>query len=357
MTTQGSLLNVALFHPWPRQKPEGIGNWLKNILLFFDGVALLAPPKSIDKLTEDDRATVSILCESGLLHLLDPIQLMDGNAADRLMDFLLVNSTSRHARATSDLEFLPWVSRTLPDEDFDLPALQDWLIRDKLPDEILDYAKTIWHELFVRGLAVDARSSHPSFLNPHVWATIERHLAYALRARGLVLGMDLQPATDNEAELKSTMQLLGRSMTQSPTHVVESGPHEVAPDLRSISLDEVLDFRVCHGKQYREYVDQLRLFMTQFSLRNDHERLADLATRRAELIDMAHALRRNSLAYWRRPVARMQVAIVGRAWKASDDQEPSATVAFIGDAVGTPGSADGIHSTYSYLFKERRGLL
>ena len=47
-------------------------DWIKNLILFFDGIALLVPGYKIDDLEEREPWLVTGLKEHGLLHIIDP---------------------------------------------------------------------------------------------------------------------------------------------------------------------------------------------------------------------------------------------------------------------------------------------
>jgi hypothetical protein len=80
---------LALYHPWPQLSAGRINGWAKNMLLFFDGIALLAAPGFADSLMEDDKSIIRSLTEADLFYLLNPSTLMDNDSADRIMTFLI----------------------------------------------------------------------------------------------------------------------------------------------------------------------------------------------------------------------------------------------------------------------------
>src|SRR5580704_2247940 len=98
MTAEDNVRRLALYHPWPHLSHRRISSWLKTMLLFFDGVALLAPPEAIETLAPDDQVVVRTLSECGLFHLLNPCMVMDSDSADRIMAFILQTSASFWAR-------------------------------------------------------------------------------------------------------------------------------------------------------------------------------------------------------------------------------------------------------------------
>src|SRR5262249_50796618 len=72
---------VAFYYPGPMWRS---GDVLKNLLLFFDGVALLLPRYMKDRPEEVDPVMASPLRKAGLLHLLEPETLVDKEATQQL---------------------------------------------------------------------------------------------------------------------------------------------------------------------------------------------------------------------------------------------------------------------------------
>src|SRR5215204_4028646 len=60
------------------------GDWIKNLILFFDGVGLLVPDYMQDWLEQSDPAIVGGLRDHGLLHVLEPETVVDKDAAEQL---------------------------------------------------------------------------------------------------------------------------------------------------------------------------------------------------------------------------------------------------------------------------------
>jgi hypothetical protein len=395
MAQTSSLPQLALYHPWPRVKPQPISDWAKTMLLFFDGIAILAPPEAIDTLTAADETTAGPLLEQGLLHLLEPSQLMDVSAANRILKFLetaadwLDAQQSSHSikRRHSD-GLLEWGIGTLdswprdgsfrrmafpsgdrgdetfPNEEI-LPG--DWGIVypgrsvttvSGLRPEVRKSARAIWRELVRRGVAAtEPDGSFPWKLHPYIWGALEALLAYVLQPAGLNIGLDLQPATDDPGLMRDTMRLLDESLTPSRAHVISSDLEQVGLDLSRVPLNDVLEFRDRHGRQYREYMNRLRLFMIEIGSMDILERQDALTTRSDELVDAAEDLRRISRTWWRRPVATMGVGIAGAVWTASHGDTASAILSLLGGAVGAAGFPPRLQGSYSYLFEARRSLV
>lgn len=382
---------LALYYPWPRVNPQPIGDWAKTILLFFDGVAILAPPEAIDTLTATDETIAGPLLERGLLHLLNPSQLMDSSTVNRIVSFLEAAATSldtdqssivirgRHRSGIVDRGIGTWDywphyggrgRPTLPRGDGTIPG--DWGIVFPgrsgtailgLRPEVRNSVRVIWQELVRRGVAIEEDGPSPLKLHPYIWVTFEAFLAYLLQPAGFNIGLDLHPATDDLGLLRQTMRLQdvyvapSRAHVLSRAHVISSDLEQVGLDLSRVPLDDVLEFRDQHGTQYREYTNKLRLFMMEIGSMDELERQDALATRSAELVDAAEDLRRISRTWWRRPVATMGVGIAGAVWTASHGDTASAILSLLGGIVGSAGLPPRMQGSYSYLFEARRSLM
>ena len=60
------------------------GDWIKYLLLFFDGVALLVPGYMKDRPEWLDRSIVVGLKEQGLLEIIEPEEAVDKSATEKL---------------------------------------------------------------------------------------------------------------------------------------------------------------------------------------------------------------------------------------------------------------------------------
>jgi hypothetical protein len=76
------LLDVA-YHHEPYWHP-GQSDWIKSLLLFFDGVAVLVPDYMRDRPLFTDPTLAQPLADQGLLHRLSPETLVDQRPPKRL---------------------------------------------------------------------------------------------------------------------------------------------------------------------------------------------------------------------------------------------------------------------------------
>ena len=86
MTTSGSqnsnpVPEVAFYYPNPVWR---MGSWIKNLILFSDGIGLLVPNYMKERPEEADPSIATALKDKGLLHILEPETLVDTQATEQL---------------------------------------------------------------------------------------------------------------------------------------------------------------------------------------------------------------------------------------------------------------------------------
>ena len=82
MPENQELPEIAYYYPEPYWRS---GEWVKNLLLFFDGVSLLIPEyMKADRHEILERHIAGPLESEGLLHVLEPEQFVDASASEHL---------------------------------------------------------------------------------------------------------------------------------------------------------------------------------------------------------------------------------------------------------------------------------
>lgn len=76
---------IAYYYPNPMWRD---GDWIKNLIVFFDGVALLVPRYIRNKPDLIDPAIVEGLRNNNLLHILEPETVIDAQATETLASAL-----------------------------------------------------------------------------------------------------------------------------------------------------------------------------------------------------------------------------------------------------------------------------
>ena len=206
---------VAFYYPGPMWN---IGDWVKNLVLFFDGIALLVPEYMKDRPSMIDPAIASGLSEHGLLHILTPETMINKAATEQLAEAMtaLITSGSLDALAAEETEF----------HELSYSRMGSYGDRG--------LAEMIFEELKARGLARDSEDGVSIPMHPMVRGIILVLLAQILRPYGKNFGVELSPATDQPQVVGALQELLSLPASPSAGRVVAFDLETVSVDLSSI---------------------------------------------------------------------------------------------------------------------------
>jgi hypothetical protein len=328
---------LAFYYPNPFWYQS---NWAKNVLLFFDGIALLLPDYMRGRLADWDKDVAPVLLDRGLLHVLEPERFIDKAAAAAFAKTMIeiIGSGALDSLATkgAPLHELSY-SR--------LGGMAD-----------AEVAKQIHEELKKRGLATDTEDGLSVPIHHLVRSLILVLWAQILRPSGRDRGLELWPATDRPEIHAALRALLGLPEMPSAGHVVSLDLATVGVDLSKVPIDEVISFRTENWSRYSKYAKDVRAFVDQMSKRGVDEHHATMRERRADIREEAALLRRAAQKAWRTPAA-FALGMVAAVWKAAAGDPITALLAVGGGAMGvTSNDVDVGASAYSYLFLAREGF-
>jgi hypothetical protein len=327
---------IAFYYPGPIWHSS---DWIKTLILFFDGVGILLPDYMKGKLEHEDPATAIPLLEKGLLHVLEPEKVVDKQATKQL------GETMGELIKSGVLDKLPKDIRFHEISYSRMGGYGD----EKIARDLLEQLKT-------KGLAKDSADGKSIPMQPMVRALILVLLSQILRPHGRELNAELSPATDRPDIVRALEELLAIPQTPSAGHVVALDLEMVTADLRLVPLDEVLDFRKENLKAHRAYVRAVRKLVRELSKMSENEREEVLETRSEEIQDLANSLKSISRKAWKRP-AGFAIGIAGAFWNflgtdkagAHDFVGPLLTAA--GLLIGLEGAEKVNTGAYSYLFQ------
>jgi hypothetical protein len=171
-------------------------------------------------------------------------------------------------------------------------------------------------QLQERGLARPSEDGVSVPLHPAVRAFVLVALPQLLRAPAEAAGYALQPATTQPRAVRALLDALELPGLPTAGHVVAADLEQVTLDLRSVPLDEVLDFRREHGAEHRAYARDLRHFVRDLATLNSTDREEAFADRQEDLADAAEQLRRLARTSWRRPLAGFGLGRVSNVLRA-----------------------------------------
>jgi hypothetical protein len=337
-TANGALPEVAFYYPEPFWLD---GNWIKNLILFFDGVSLLVPEYMRDRVERNDPAIVTGLLEEKLLHIFEPEQLVDKTATSQLAESLvnIIASGALDSLVTEPTHFAELsMSRLGYRGDVGL-------------------AQMIFEELKRKGLAKDSEDGVSIPMHPMVRSLVLVLLAQILREPARDRGYDLAPATDRPKLVGALRELLSIPEGPSIGHVVAFDLNAVGVDLGPIPLDEVLGFRREHFDEHRKYARAVRLFVHELSTMPPETRQVAFEERQAEIDELAASLRRVSRRAWKKP-ASFALSILGATWTVIMGNPIGALLAGAGSVLNTFGGKGTVDTgAYSYLFSARNRYL
>jgi hypothetical protein len=322
------------------------GDWVKNLILFFDGVALLVPDYMRGRPFLQDPAIATGLDQHHLLKIIEPETAVDKAAtvalATAMTDIICSGALDPLAKQRTKFAEL---SRSRMGYEGDAGL-----------------AEMIHEELQKRGLAKPSGDGVSIPMHPMVRSLILVLLAQILRPRGEEYGVELFPATDQPKLQRALVELLSLPTLRSAGHVVTLDMQTVGLDLSAVPLDDILEFRDKHGLEHRRYMRNLRRFVDEIASLQDEEQARRLRDRTSEIADAAASLRsvheslakRGALAG---KVLGMGCSIAGALW-------PDSGIGLLGGLFsGASGAAGALEpklapeaAAYSYMFEAQRHL-
>jgi hypothetical protein len=329
---------LAFYYPGPTWRHTDL---MKNMILFFDGIALLVPDYMVDRVERSDPSLVAGLREHDLLQILDPASLVDASATAALATQL------GEIIETGHLDHL--AAEPMPFAELSMSRM-GWSGDSAL-------AEALYAQLAERGLARATEDGVSIPMHPLVRNLILVLLSQILRGTALSRGVALSPVTDSPEVQGILSDTLGLAPMPSAGHVVALDLQVVGIDLAPIGIDEALDFREEHGKSYRDYTRDLRRVTRELSLLPIEERPEVLRDREAALRDTADGLRK-TVGQQLGTAARgsgLALGLAGAAWAVAHGHDAIGGLLAGGTALGgasTRGEAP-VATAYSYLFDAR----
>jgi hypothetical protein len=336
------LQELAYYYPEPYWSARHV-DVMKNLLLFFDGIAILLPRYMLGLESAADPVLAGPLRERGLLKILEPETFVDQEATEALITAVTELVTGG---AFDDLERPKYGYTELS------RSRMGWNADVALSEMITD-------ELISRDLARPSEDGVSVPLHPVVRTTFLVLLSQLAREAGRRAGLELHPTTPSHDVIDDLISVMSFPSMPSAGHVVTLDQETVGLDLAAVPLDEILAFRNEHGKAYRAYARNVREQVAKLGLLEPEERSARLFDRREELADLANDLRRTARQWWRNPLGSVALGAAGAAWLAEGpSHDPiGAVLTLVSTGLAVASSAGQQPATaYSYIFDARRAL-
>jgi hypothetical protein len=321
---------IAYYYPnpmWDR------GDWIKNLILFFDGVALLVPEYMKDKPSIQDPAIVAGLEQHNLLHLLQPETVVDATATAQLAGAM------REIIESGRLDSLP------AESDFhELSMSRLGYFGNE------DLATELFKELKKRGLAKETEDGRSIPMHPKVRSLVLVLLSQILRSYGPKMEAELSPVTDRPLAVAALSEMLSHKVIPTTGSVIDFDMSTVSVDVGSIPIDEVLSFRKENLAAYRRYSLSVRRFAQDLSKMGDDERANAFDLRQSELDDLSADLRSKSRKAWKKP-ASFAFSLTGAAVSLAAGHPLAAALSLSSAALGYAPASKPEMGAYSYLFR------
>ena len=310
------------------------GDWLKNLVLFFDGIGLLVPDYMENRLERFDPAIVTGLREHDLLHVIKPEEAVDKQATENLASALneVIVSGALDVLTKDSVEF-------------------DKLSRSRCGyygDEKL--AEMIFEELKGRGLARDSEDGISIPMHPLVRSLILTLLSQILRSYGTRKNINLNPVTDQHKLVGTLGEMLSFPIAPSHGQVVSFDLNAVGVDLGPVPIDEILSFRRDNLDAFREYRRSILLFAYELSRMSAEERGLAFEDRQAKLDEMAATLKQTSRKAWKKPVS-FALGLTGATWTFASGDLLGAVLAGASAMLNLEGPEKVDVGAFSYLFR------
>ena len=316
---------------YPGQHFQNV-DWIKNLICFFDGIAMLIPEDPPNYLDQHAEETVWALENRKLFRVIRPEEVVDQEATEAL------------ARALGEIIDSGRLDYLVGSSAFDT------LAKAKLgthSDHKL--ASSIFQKLRSRCLAYDLRDDVNVSVNETVLVLVLTLLAHILKPKGEDMGITLSPATD-QRDVVDVLHGILESDSAPPAvgDVVSFDMDRVGVNLSGVPMDEVLDFRAENYRKHRDYIQSVRDFARELSCLSPGEREVKFEQRQEELADLSAGLRRIYHGSWRRPFT-FGIGLAGAVWAAyGDDPIAGALTALAAGAVLIPDEPKEV-DVYSYL--------
>ena len=321
---------IAYYYPnpmWDR------GDWVKNLILFFDGVALLVPEYMKEKPRILDPAIVAGLEQYNLLHMLQPEDVVDATATAQLAGAL------REIIESGRLDSLP------AESDFHELSMSRLGYFGKE-----DLATELFKELKKRGLAKETEDGKSIPMHPKVRSLVLVLLSQILRSYGPKMGAELSPVTDRPLAVAALSEMLSHKVIPTTGSVIAFDMSTVSVDVGSVPIDEVLSFRKENLAAYRRYSLSVRRFAQDLSKLSDAERADAFDLRQCELDDLSADLRKKARKAWKKPAA-LAFSLTGAAVSLATGHPLAAALSLSSAALGYTPTSKPEMGAYSYLFR------
>ena len=318
-------------------------DWIKNLICFFDGIAMLIPYDMPNPLRVDDDPVTWALEDHKLIRVIRPEEIIDEKATKALAkSFDKIISYGRLDHLMKD-----GVKNIKKTTFEDLAKVKLGIHIDK------ELANSIFQTLYSKGLAYDLGDGVSIRVDRTVLELVLVLLAHILKPKGEDMGITLSPATDQWRVISVLGEILKpESSPPAVGDIVSFDMAKVGVDFGSVPIDEILDFRKQHYHQHRDYILSVRKFARELSPMPPDEREASLEQRRRELKALSHDLRRIYRGSWKTRFS-FGIGLAGAAWAANQGDPIAGALAALAAGTALIPDKPKEFGIYSYLISAK----
>lgn len=314
---------------------EEVTAWVKSLLLFFDGIALIIPEARAEQLIDSDPVLAQPLAELGLLRNYWP------ETSAMIYPSSLPADYSEYFRRVAEL-----CERTPEGGAFSESDLRSLTaeISPELKCIIETFSRKVSH-------AKQRFGDDPSNMRA---LTVS---GAAMVAAQNITEVAIQPVIEKEDAAAFVAAIMG-SRDKGRAKIMTSDTRHVGLDLEAVPLDEVLAFRSQHGPEYRAYSRDVRQFVLTLSQLSEAEQESALMERRAELDDRADELRRVGRSAFKHQAVSLGFGLAGAAWTLVHGEDMWGATFTAGAAAAglTMPTAGPIGAAYTYVLQAKADL-
>lgn len=321
-------------------------DWAKNLVCFFDGIAMLIPEHMPDYFRSDDDPIVSSLKDENLFHVIRPEKVVDNQATEKLAEAfneIIASGRLDHLINRGHQNF----------RQSDFSSLSRSRLGYYGNQELAD---SIFQGLKSRGLADDSEDGITIPMHRTARSLILVLLAHILKPKGEDMGITLSPATDQRHLINALGEILkSESSPPASGDIVSFDIEVVGVDFGPVPMDEILDFRQQHYHQHQGYILSVRKFARELSLMPPDEREASFEQRREELKALSHDLRRIYRGSWKIPFS-FGIGLAGAAWAANQGDPIAGALAALAAVPALIPDKPKEVGVYSYLISAKQNF-
>lgn len=307
-------------------------DWVKSLLLFFDGIATAAPSEKAKQLIDSDPILAQPLVERGLLRNFTFSELFQESPH---FDEAAVHGAIQKAREALDGGDFTVLLKHLAKKD----------------ERYASYVKSVSD--FFAFVQSQAQEGGRLLYNPPA-------LVGGYTARLLVENIQsvrIQPVVNDERIARYAASVIGPPAQSLRGKLITADMHALSVDLSRVPLDDILGFRATYGSEYRAYARDLRKFVNLMSLASTEDQLTVLNDRAEELRDQAQKLFRDTKKTFGKSVLILGLSLAGVAWTMHSG-DPAGALISAGTAAASFAVPDlaANGGAYSYILRAQAEL-